>query len=213
MLRYVIGLKEDLRRNWREVKAKGKFVPLWTLEVNFYTFEPVELINKMIFMILLSVSMSLRWFEVPSHRGEAGRTARPPTSQAALLFKLEWSSRAGKLSDWTQLLRSSWEEEPGLSLSPPACLSLAVYTANMPQTVTLKGPSPWGFRLVGGRDFSTPLTISRVGSSFSACVHSLKPREQPGASVWKFLDCFTLNEKVTAVCHLLIAANKREKMP
>ncbi|KAG7215902.1 hypothetical protein INR49_002538 [Caranx melampygus] len=32
----------------------------------------------------------------------------------------------------------------------------------MTQTVTLKGPSPWGFRLVGGRDFSTPLTISRV---------------------------------------------------
>ncbi|MBN3302561.1 PDZ and LIM domain protein 4 [Amia ocellicauda] len=32
----------------------------------------------------------------------------------------------------------------------------------MPQTVTLSGPSPWGFRLVGGRDFSTPLTISRI---------------------------------------------------
>jgi len=32
----------------------------------------------------------------------------------------------------------------------------------MSHTVTLAGPSPWGFRLVGGRDFSTPLTISRV---------------------------------------------------
>lgn len=32
----------------------------------------------------------------------------------------------------------------------------------MSHTVTLKGPSPWGFRLMGGRDFSTPLTISRV---------------------------------------------------
>ncbi|KAI2650994.1 PDZ and LIM domain protein 4 [Labeo rohita] len=32
----------------------------------------------------------------------------------------------------------------------------------MSHTVTLTGPSPWGFRLVGGRDFSTPLTISRV---------------------------------------------------
>lgn len=32
----------------------------------------------------------------------------------------------------------------------------------MPQTVALNGPSPWGFRLVGGKDFSTPLTISRV---------------------------------------------------
>ena len=36
--------------------------------------------------------------------------------------------------------------------------------SNMPQTVTLEGPSPWGFRLVGGRDFSTPLTISRVST-------------------------------------------------
>lgn len=32
----------------------------------------------------------------------------------------------------------------------------------MPHSVTLRGPSPWGFRLVGGRDFSVPLTISRV---------------------------------------------------
>ncbi|CAG06334.1 unnamed protein product [Tetraodon nigroviridis] len=39
----------------------------------------------------------------------------------------------------------------------------------MTQTVTLKGPSPWGFRLVGGRDFSTPLTISRVGSDTTVC--------------------------------------------
>ncbi|KAL4659726.1 PDZ and LIM domain protein 4 [Arapaima gigas] len=32
----------------------------------------------------------------------------------------------------------------------------------MAHTVTLNGPSPWGFRLVGGRDFSSPLTISRI---------------------------------------------------
>lgn len=32
----------------------------------------------------------------------------------------------------------------------------------MTHSVTLRGPSPWGFRLVGGRDFSAPLTISRV---------------------------------------------------
>ena len=29
-------------------------------------------------------------------------------------------------------------------------------------TVTLPGPGPWGFRLQGGKDFNTPLTISRV---------------------------------------------------
>uniref|UniRef100_A0A3P9H940 PDZ and LIM domain protein 7 n=1 Tax=Oryzias latipes TaxID=8090 RepID=A0A3P9H940_ORYLA len=29
-------------------------------------------------------------------------------------------------------------------------------------TVTLNGPAPWGFRLQGGKDFSMPLTVSRL---------------------------------------------------
>uniref|UniRef100_A0A3Q3WS39 PDZ and LIM domain protein 4 n=1 Tax=Mola mola TaxID=94237 RepID=A0A3Q3WS39_MOLML len=45
----------------------------------------------------------------------------------------------------------------------------------MPQTVTLRGPSPWGFRLVGGRDFSTPLTISRVTPGSKAAQGNLSP--------------------------------------
>ncbi|CAL8365569.1 unnamed protein product [Lota lota] len=45
----------------------------------------------------------------------------------------------------------------------------------MPQTVTLTGPSPWGFRLVGGRDFSTPLTISRVTAGSKAAQGDLCP--------------------------------------
>lgn len=32
-------------------------------------------------------------------------------------------------------------------------------------SVTLEGPSPWGFRLHGGKDFSMPLTVSRVSNS------------------------------------------------
>ncbi|KTF84562.1 hypothetical protein cypCar_00032079 [Cyprinus carpio] len=32
----------------------------------------------------------------------------------------------------------------------------------MPLRVVLQGPGPWGFRLVGGKDFEQPLTISRV---------------------------------------------------
>ncbi|XP_063058838.1 PDZ and LIM domain protein 4 [Engraulis encrasicolus] len=43
----------------------------------------------------------------------------------------------------------------------------------MPQTVTLSGPSPWGFRLVGGRDFSTPLTISRITPGSKAALGDL----------------------------------------
>lgn len=30
-------------------------------------------------------------------------------------------------------------------------------------TVSLAGPGPWGFRMQGGKDFNTPLSISRVG--------------------------------------------------
>ncbi|KAJ8276202.1 hypothetical protein COCON_G00079540 [Conger conger] len=45
----------------------------------------------------------------------------------------------------------------------------------MSQTVTLNGPSPWGFRLVGGRDFSTPLTISRITPGSKAALSDLCP--------------------------------------
>ncbi|XP_072256945.1 PDZ and LIM domain protein 4 [Pyxicephalus adspersus] len=45
----------------------------------------------------------------------------------------------------------------------------------MAETVTLNGPSPWGFRLVGGKDFSTPLTISRINSGSKAALANLCP--------------------------------------
>ncbi|XDV39402.1 hypothetical protein PO909_008652 [Leuciscus waleckii] len=45
----------------------------------------------------------------------------------------------------------------------------------MSHTVTLAGPSPWGFRLVGGRDFSTPLTISRITPASKAALSDLCP--------------------------------------
>ncbi|XP_053703042.1 PDZ and LIM domain protein 4 [Synchiropus splendidus] len=46
---------------------------------------------------------------------------------------------------------------------------------NTPHTVTLLGPSPWGFRLVGGRDFSAPLSISRVNPGSKAAQGDLCP--------------------------------------
>uniref|UniRef100_A0A8C2IC36 PDZ and LIM domain protein 4 n=2 Tax=Cyprinus carpio TaxID=7962 RepID=A0A8C2IC36_CYPCA len=45
----------------------------------------------------------------------------------------------------------------------------------MSHTVTLTGPSPWGFRLVGGRDFSAPLTISRITPASKAALGDLCP--------------------------------------
>uniref|UniRef100_A0A8C4H8E0 PDZ and LIM domain 7 n=2 Tax=Dicentrarchus labrax TaxID=13489 RepID=A0A8C4H8E0_DICLA len=35
-------------------------------------------------------------------------------------------------------------------------------TAMNVYSVTLSGPAPWGFRLQGGKDFSMPLTVSRL---------------------------------------------------
>ncbi|KAM4677613.1 PDZ and LIM domain protein 4 [Discoglossus pictus] len=45
----------------------------------------------------------------------------------------------------------------------------------MAQTITLNGPSPWGFRLVGGKDFSTPLTVSRINPGSKAALANLCP--------------------------------------
>lgn len=40
--------------------------------------------------------------------------------------------------------------------------TLAVFTMSSSYSVSLIGPSPWGFRLQGGKDFSMPLTISKL---------------------------------------------------
>uniref|UniRef100_A0A8C6YLL7 PDZ and LIM domain 1 n=1 Tax=Nothoprocta perdicaria TaxID=30464 RepID=A0A8C6YLL7_NOTPE len=39
--------------------------------------------------------------------------------------------------------------------------------------IALQGPGPWGFRLVGGRDFEQPLTISRVTPGSKAATANL----------------------------------------
>ncbi|XP_069836540.1 PDZ and LIM domain protein 1 isoform X2 [Dendropsophus ebraccatus] len=39
--------------------------------------------------------------------------------------------------------------------------------------ITIKGPAPWGFRLVGGKDFEQPLTISRVTPGSKAALADL----------------------------------------
>ncbi|XP_076147950.1 PDZ and LIM domain protein 3b isoform X4 [Alosa pseudoharengus] len=45
----------------------------------------------------------------------------------------------------------------------------------MPQNVVLDGPAPWGFRLMGGKDFNQPLTVSRVTPGSKASVANLCP--------------------------------------
>ncbi|XP_040342846.1 PDZ and LIM domain protein 1 [Herpailurus yagouaroundi] len=41
------------------------------------------------------------------------------------------------------------------------------------QQIVLQGPGPWGFRLVGGKDFEQPLTISRVTPGSKAAMANL----------------------------------------
>ncbi|KAJ8360025.1 hypothetical protein SKAU_G00165500 [Synaphobranchus kaupii] len=43
----------------------------------------------------------------------------------------------------------------------------------MPLRVVMEGPGPWGFRLVGGKDFEQPLTVSRVTPSSKAAQANL----------------------------------------
>nr|XP_057905158.1 PDZ and LIM domain protein 1 [Doryrhamphus excisus] len=43
----------------------------------------------------------------------------------------------------------------------------------MPLRVVMPGPGPWGFRLVGGKDFDQPLTISRVSPGSKAAQANL----------------------------------------
>ncbi|KAK1174829.1 PDZ and LIM domain protein 3-like isoform X1 [Acipenser oxyrinchus oxyrinchus] len=45
----------------------------------------------------------------------------------------------------------------------------------MPQNVALQGPAPWGFRLIGGKDFNQPLTISRITPGSKASLANLCP--------------------------------------
>lgn len=122
------------------------------------------------------VSPQLR--SVPSHCAQPAETvpmwAGQPVIPRQRRFRyLNLNREASKvLSDGTALpsswARNSWNFT---LLAPKNSRSdlLPVHMPNMSQTVTLKGPSPWGFRLVGGRDFSTPLTISRVGGDSAVC--------------------------------------------
>lgn len=48
-------------------------------------------------------------------------------------------------------------------------------TLAMPLQVVMQGGGPWGFRLVGGKDFEQPLTISRVSFIVSSCLNSCLP--------------------------------------
>ncbi|XP_007938249.1 PDZ and LIM domain protein 1 [Orycteropus afer afer] len=49
------------------------------------------------------------------------------------------------------------------------------------QKIVLEGPGPWGFRLVGGKDFEQPLAISRVRPAWDARESGALPGKGQGA--------------------------------
>uniref|UniRef100_A0A6I8NZJ3 PDZ and LIM domain protein 4 n=1 Tax=Ornithorhynchus anatinus TaxID=9258 RepID=A0A6I8NZJ3_ORNAN len=84
----------------------------------------------------------------------------------------------------------------------------------MPHTVTLHGPSPWGFRLVGGKDFSTPLTISRINPGSKAALANLCPGDVILAINGESTECMTHLEAQNKIkgCmdYLLLSVNRTE---
>ncbi|XP_063784256.1 PDZ and LIM domain protein 4 isoform X2 [Pseudophryne corroboree] len=87
----------------------------------------------------------------------------------------------------------------------------------MAQTVTLSGPSPWGFRLVGGKDFSTPLTISRINPGSKAALANLYPGdvilEINGESTETMTHLQAQNKIKACSSHLILSLNRCERRP
>ncbi|XP_001371681.3 PDZ and LIM domain protein 4 [Monodelphis domestica] len=84
----------------------------------------------------------------------------------------------------------------------------------MPHTVTLQGPSPWGFRLVGGKDFSTALTISRINPGSKAALANLCPGDVIQAINGENADSMThleaQNKIKACLDHLTLSVNRTE---
>ncbi|XP_073507305.1 PDZ and LIM domain protein 4 isoform X2 [Phyllobates terribilis] len=87
----------------------------------------------------------------------------------------------------------------------------------MAQTVTLNGPSPWGFRLVGGKDFSTPLTISRINPGSKAALANLCPGdvilEINGEKTENMTHLQAQNKIKACASHLTLFLNRCEGRP
>uniref|UniRef100_A0A8C6C6T7 PDZ and LIM domain protein 2 n=2 Tax=Monodon monoceros TaxID=40151 RepID=A0A8C6C6T7_MONMO len=64
-------------------------------------------------------------------------------------------------------------EEPGLTWA--SCPVPSQVLESMALTVDLVGPAPWGFRISGGRDFHTPIVVTRVTEEGKAEAADLRP--------------------------------------
>ncbi|NXI43641.1 PDLI4 protein, partial [Galbula dea] len=84
----------------------------------------------------------------------------------------------------------------------------------MSHSVVLRGPSPWGFRLVGGKDFSAPLTISRINPGSKAAMADLCPGDIilaiNGESTENMTHLEAQNKIKACMDQLLLSVNRSE---
>ncbi|XP_010577491.1 PREDICTED: PDZ and LIM domain protein 4 [Haliaeetus leucocephalus] len=84
----------------------------------------------------------------------------------------------------------------------------------MSHSVVLRGPSPWGFRLVGGKDFSAPLTISRINPGSKAAMANLCPGDIilaiNGESTENMTHLEAQNKIKACMDQLLLSVNRAE---
>nr|XP_057940967.1 PDZ and LIM domain protein 3-like [Doryrhamphus excisus]XP_057940975.1 PDZ and LIM domain protein 3-like [Doryrhamphus excisus] len=84
----------------------------------------------------------------------------------------------------------------------------------MPLQVVLTGPPPWGFRLVGGKDFNQPLTISRITPGSKAAVANLCPGDVivaiQGVAAAHMLHCHAQNKIKEAGGQLALTVERNE---
>ncbi|NXT00753.1 PDLI4 protein, partial [Jacana jacana] len=84
----------------------------------------------------------------------------------------------------------------------------------MSHSVVLRGPSPWGFRLVGGKDFSAPLTISRINPGSKAAMANLCPGDVilaiNGESTENMTHLEAQNKIKACMDQLLLSLNRAE---
>ncbi|KAL4623080.1 vinexin-like isoform X2 [Arapaima gigas] len=118
------------------------------------------------------------------------------------------------------LLRSSAFAEVGGSHGSPAEVQelsedrAAACGHTMALTVTLTGPSPWGFRISGGRDFKKAVTVSKVNAGSKAEQASLLPgdviKEINGENTAEMLNVEAQNKIKNSKTQLLLVVERPE---
>ncbi|MBN3273702.1 PDLI2 protein, partial [Polyodon spathula] len=87
----------------------------------------------------------------------------------------------------------------------------------MSLNVNLIGPSPWGFRISGGRDFKKPIAVSKVSAGSKAEVADLRPGdvilEINGQGTADMLNVEAQNKIKTSKAQLLLTVDRQVLFP